>query len=288
MKLTVFPSIHCVNITEENRLEISWHELKNRFSSHQLISEKSAAPVFVGAEFVSGGQRRSTDLSNYFLLVLDYDNGIHFNWFISEHQEYEFILYSTHSHSEKQCKFRVILPFQHPVDPITFRKAGPVLRKRFPDADPASFNLSQAFYLPSCAPSTQHLAFVHHNKGRWFSLEGLKLEMVLLEIETMTKAIKRNQKSRVPSTLTEATRLFSKMDPDHPDLDYHAWVKIGMALKGLFGNEAKNLWISWSRSGQSCKQTEKQLNEKWAGFSTKSPYCFGYLVNRSKEFSHAG
>ena len=187
MKLTVFPSIHCVNVTEENRLEISWQELTKRFCSHQLISDKSAAPVFVGAEFVSDGRRRSTDLSNYSLLVLDYDNGVHFNWFISEHKEYEFILYSTHSHSNEQCKFRVILPFQHPVDPIAYRKAGPVFRKRFPDADPASFTLSQAFYLPSCAPSKQHLAFAHHNKGRWFSLEGLKLEMVLLEIETMTR-----------------------------------------------------------------------------------------------------
>ena len=46
--------------------------------------------------------------------------------------------------------------------------------------------------------------------------------------------------------------------------DYDTWLKIGMSLKGLLGEEGYTLWDSWS--AKSSKYDAKEMKSKWASF----------------------
>ena len=93
--------------------------------------------------------------------------------------------------------------------------------------------------------------------------------------------VKRKQytinRSSYSSTLTkdqEAELCLAHLDPD---MDYHDWITIGMALKAHGCSCA--VWDAWSRSGQTYKPGE--CERKWNSFQG-SGVGFGTVVNMAK------
>lgn len=68
-----------------------------------------------------------------------------------------------------------------------------------------------------------------------------------------------------------------------PADDYEVWIKVGMILKAEFGENAYNLWDSWSSKSESYNP-EIMLN-KWASF-TGSGVGMGTLVAMGKEYGY--
>jgi P4 family phage/plasmid primase-like protien len=65
----------------------------------------------------------------------------------------------------------------------------------------------------------------------------------------------------------------------HPDDDYDEWVKVGMALKGKFGEAGFDLWDEWSARGSAYKDGE--CREKWATFGSDGRVTMGSIYKRA-------
>ncbi len=88
-------------------------------------------------------------------------------------EPYEYVVYTTYSHTDEEPRYRIVVPFADPVDP-----------KDWPDVwagvnrllgminDPATKDCSRLHFMPSCPPDAEPQS--HHNgTGRFFSVEDI-------------------------------------------------------------------------------------------------------------------
>ena len=100
-------------------------------------------------------------------LLLDVDKNMTMKHIMTKlGDDIEYVIYTTFSHSDKQDKFRVIIPFSQPlmVDDIAGRAESII--ETFPGVDHASFTVSQCFYFHSGPmPTDGRRPFTYHNQG---------------------------------------------------------------------------------------------------------------------------
>ena len=63
--------------------------------------------------------------------------------------------------------------------------------------------------------------------------------------------------------------------------DYETWVKIGMALKSQFGDEAFDLWDNWSCAGYPGHDS-KECRRKWASFKRTTGVAVGSIFHEAR------
>ncbi|MES0385964.1 MAG: PriCT-2 domain-containing protein, partial [Hyphomicrobium sp.] len=63
--------------------------------------------------------------------------------------------------------------------------------------------------------------------------------------------------------------------------DYETWVKIGMALKSQFGDEAFDLWDNWSCAGYPGHDS-KECRRKWASFRRTTGVAVGSIFHEAR------
>lgn len=288
--LTIFEGYNRLDVLSSNQHRLKWPSVVAGLTKLRVADDKAQVKMFTGAEFKPNGRRQAEDLLDYSLLVLDFDETVHYNWFISTYSDYAFILYTSWNHcwnkqagevDREVCRFRVILPLKSPANAEKYRQARPALKKMFPDADPASFAISQAFYLPSCPPDREQLFFSFVSRGKALDLDELWADAIIAQAQAEIDQPFFSFNGE--NTLEDAERVLGKVSADLP---YTDWIKVGSCLREMFGDAAQDLWVRWSMSGAKCDQNELQLQRKYSGLSTEHPYGFGFLVNKSKEFSN--
>lgn len=120
------------------------------------------------------------------LLILDIDNDptkdrpqLRVEQAVKLFGEYEFVLYTSFNHRNPAKgnvdKFRIVFPLNTycPKDEWELRRER--MKYQWPYADPASFTLSQIFFLPVTSPERQASYQFHHNKGHWYDWQEIKV-----------------------------------------------------------------------------------------------------------------
>lgn len=116
-------------------------------------------------------RRLSANLVAMSMLVIDFDGGLPLEAVRDRFGGYEFICYTSISHrTEGKDKFRLILPFTHPMPVSEFKRRVQAI-KRWIDldgenvADDVSYSLGQLFLLPAVRPEGVAQAKNMHNMG---------------------------------------------------------------------------------------------------------------------------
>jgi len=279
---TLFKSAVETSMASAQTLREDWTTFVRRMSKPVVTESKTDVKLLVPAMFNPSGKRCSDDVVQYAMLVLDYDSGMEPEVFVEKHKELEFVLATSHSHTDTKPKFRVYLPLTTAVDVEVYRKARSHFIERFPEADPASFNLSQGFYLPSCPVERQEMFVFHHNEGELLSTDEIKVYALIKSADVLIRRIKQhNEPARKDATLGEAEETLQRISPD---VDYDTWLRIGWILKSMFGDAAADVWVAWSQQGASCDQTDNQLHSKFNSFGSGSTATLGSLVHYSKQY----
>lgn len=110
-------------------------------------------------------KRDSTQYTLVSALILDYDSGKSIQSFIEEYSSFKFYLYTTHSHSSKCTKFRVIMPLETPIpySLIHDRLVKKTLVEYFNGCDASGF--SNFHKIPAINPKADTPYVYHINDG---------------------------------------------------------------------------------------------------------------------------
>jgi hypothetical protein len=288
---TIFPSAFDTKVKPENQYSVPWDKLAKKLQTPTIVSKKEDAKLLVPASFNTKGKRNSDDLITYSALCLDVDDNYHPLVFIKQDfPELEYVVYSSFNHNLNKKtqevdpsihKFRVIIPLKEPITVEQLRTGKDALMKTFPGVDPASFTPSQGFYLPSITEDRKDTFFSHHNKGEVFDFASLNARIFALQAIADVAAMRRPMFQSTQNSLDDVADLLNKTSPDCP---YDVWVKLGMALKSIFGEDAYAVWQKWSETGSSYDSTESKMQSKWRGFRSDGEWSYGYFINRQREF----
>lgn len=154
----------------------NWLDLIIWFKHPFICDDKNDAPMLCGADSMAGFSKEWPHCKDYYMLLLDFDDGLTINEFKLRYKHLEYFLYTSYSHLKdgKTHKFRVLLPLAKPIprDEMAGRKLA--LYDVFPEADPTNFSRFRFFSIPSCPAERKHLAYTHYNQGELFDLHPLK------------------------------------------------------------------------------------------------------------------
>lgn len=84
-------------------------------------------------------------------------------------------------------------------------------------------------------------------------------------------------KKEVP--VGQINRMLTIIDPD--SLSYEDWVKVGMALKSVCGEDGLEIWDEWSSGG--ARRKEGECKFRWKSFKEDGPVGLGTLLFMAKE-----
>lgn len=131
--------------------QMSWQEFVTRLSSPVVRGHKDGE-LFSPVAFI--GKRAKENVTEACMLVLDYDHEADIKRELQMWRErgYTFIAYTTYSHSEKEHRFRVVIPLAAPISADQF----PLLWQwAFASSggkiDRAASDISRMFYTPAVA-----------------------------------------------------------------------------------------------------------------------------------------
>lgn len=296
-------SVQCFNNRFERVLKgtsksFEWSTLKKNLTSRECAKKEDAGMFELtrffsntGFEHVSvtydgqdrrlpvcGESRCKWNVEYVDGLTLDYDAGISVEDFQAKHPDLEYLLYSSYNHDPEKGKhkFRVVIPLKTRVGAAEVANRKAALMKQFPGVDPASFSISQAFYLPSHPPGQTPVRI--ENTGAWFELMRLD---------------KDTARSREPSRepLSTSTRVTSEVDAGKviaaimncmpPDTEYLR------VLKGCDGHSYAPFIVPflfslgyWGKeNGMETEEILDLVEQRWAG--TEHVDSFYRLVDGS-------
>lgn len=114
-------------------------------------------------------------------IVLDFDGSRRIDDIKDEFSELEFILYTTFRHTDKQNKFRVVLPFNRLATRKEIRAKNKSIAETFQEVDHASFSESQSFYLHS--GTDEKNAHAYYNSGLFLDPDWFEDEVIPPRVE---------------------------------------------------------------------------------------------------------
>lgn len=153
--------------------DLPWDELKVLLSTH-IDQEAKGGAVFIPGTLPKNARHIAKNVENITALALDLDeiSQDELLLILSQLARWEYVYYTTHSHSNAAIKARVVLPLAKPITP-----------RQFPDAwerisayigyrnDQKAKDISRLYYLPSARKGAPKEAFT--NEGKFLTLEQL-------------------------------------------------------------------------------------------------------------------
>lgn len=183
MIITLFRSEWEAYTTEDQIIDAEWDDVAEALMIFHRRNTKEEAPMFNLWQFdpnggpgrkyhdksretwddVPGTIRRCTEnAQGLWGLVLDYDKIMTMEQAIDEVDGFDFVLYSSFSHSDEKDKFRVIIPFTRMMTKEEFGLKKDDMKTCFPQVDTASFSMSQAMFLHSGTDKNKAIALRGH------------------------------------------------------------------------------------------------------------------------------
>lgn len=207
--------------------EMSWDDLvaklskpiitKETIAEYKRMSKDEQANIkdvggFVGGHIANGGRRVKGAVQKRYLLTLDADSPSSnlldvLNFEISD---LEYVVYSTHSHTPKSPRYRLILPTDRPMtceeyQAVARRIAGDVGIECF---DPTTYEPERLMFWPS-SPSDIEPVFIH-NKGKMLSVDEVLTRYADWHDTSLWPNSKRADTIRLHAIKSKATRSLSR------------------------------------------------------------------------------
>lgn len=193
--ITIIGNIGDNKITSEKVVSTDWKEVKGDFISKHDVKEEKDGTAFIGASFLSSEddgvefvtnndgvaitdsngdkivKRVKDNIDQYYVLTLDYDDGMTVDEAKERFGELEHLGYTSHNHKKGDIeKFRVVFPLTEPVSPENISNRKDDILSWAESADKSTLTISRAFYLPSCPISRLEHAEVWCNNGKLLDL----------------------------------------------------------------------------------------------------------------------
>lgn len=167
----------------------SWAEWVEDLVEHERRGEKDGPAVVMG-DVPDGERRAKKNVRSVHAIGIDVEHK-------SEEQveaaltalsPYEFVVYTTYSHTPEEARYRIVVPFAEPVDP-----------KRWPEVwdgvnrlvsminDPATKDCSRLHFLPSCSSDAEPQS-THNGTGHFLSAE--EIEPPYFSVESIEKKLR--------------------------------------------------------------------------------------------------
>lgn len=182
INLCLYNSIYEAYVHKDDQIECTFEELVNYFTEEQkYLEDKTDGLLFnccsykteyLSPETVKNARGPVTDyirrckenVNTISCLLLDVDGTMSLDDSIKQWQDYEFLIYSTHSNSVSKEKFRLVIPLKTPLTLEEFDTRHTSMIEEF-SVDGASFTISQCFYLPSYGDNNKDISYVYWNKS---------------------------------------------------------------------------------------------------------------------------
>jgi AAA domain-containing protein len=181
---------------QDNRVQehaTTWPELKTILTRH-LVRPKKEGPLWSPTRYQPGTTRGNKQVDSLGALVLDFDHGIRWPDVVSLWERWEYVIHTTHNHTDEAPRWRAVFPLARDVLAEAWlpfwRRAAHFFGSS--TADPSCKEPARIYYLPSHPPGVKCYAGAH---------EGLLLdpdELPALPPEAApSRQVSRNGK-RVP------------------------------------------------------------------------------------------
>jgi len=182
-----------------------------KMADNPIVNEnKNTAPYILPWEVLDTGNKTIENAGNYNMIMIDYDDGVNINDMLSflTSKNYNYLLYTTHSHKPEHHKFRVFIPLKQSIpgslhrNRLAWRCFKDNFINSFPECDKSSFNRS-GFYLPNHKKGCEYLTY-NYTKGESFMLDFTFMKSMIKE------NIKIERKERMLSLMNEDKKLSVK------------------------------------------------------------------------------
>lgn len=114
---------------------------------------------------------------SYTMLIFDSDIGYTIEEFIEQFKEYQFVLFTTFSHTEDQHRFKAFFPLKQPlkIDTLRTKFFKSWMQKKYPFNDEGVLKFFKC-YLPNCKSLDTYR--YHINEGRQYHFDDFKDEIL--------------------------------------------------------------------------------------------------------------
>lgn len=102
------------------------------------------------------------------------------------------------------------------------------------------------------------------------------------EDKSPKKSQNRQEDEKVEIPIHQVNRMLAQLSPD--DVTYEDWVKVGMVLKYLYGEDGLEIWDEWSKYG--ARRKEGECKSRWRSFGdevVEGCVGFGTLLYLAKD-----
>ena len=225
------------NANVDFEVDLEWQDLVEVLLDRQLSPKKHLVPMYNLWTFNTddeGRCRRCKALAKLcYGLVLDYDDNLTLTEALELFDGFEAAIYTTYSHSDKQDKFRVVIPFTKPVAFNDMMKKREAMIAAFPGCDKASFTPSQAFYLH--APGILGPSFTCHLEGEMIDPDVFaEVEPVVYQPQNIT-----SDRADIDFSDKDAyTQMMLNSLQTCSDLRYHDSVMLALMIRHAYGSFA--------------------------------------------------
>lgn len=282
----------CKNFAHAESKEAAWPDFRRALTKSVAYPSKAAS---VKRAAIVGGLRadetagRADNVATRTVAMLDYD-ALPDDTTLDDVElaltlglDCAFVAYSTFRHTPDAPRFRVAVPLDHEAGKGDYRATVDALADAIglDGLDACSYTLNQLMFLPSHQEGVKPWSlaqdgepFAVRQGGGIVSgaaVDGDDLD----ELDGLAVTV-ANQ----PLDLTgDQVATILENYPPH-DLDYDAWLRVGMALYHQTQGQGYETWVKWSE--QSPKHDARQMRTKWRSFGgSAQPVTMASIIKAS-------
>lgn len=219
---------------------------------------------FVAAEFGDDGRRLGENIRSLTAFVLDFDSGKTTRETIEDRLAgLAYSAYTSYSHLPDAPRWRVVVPYTHPITPDQHRRVYEHFQHLFDgDLDPSCAKPAQIYFTPACPHDAMDQYEMLYREGDLFDPNELPVPDA--DPVDLDEAGEPGPTESAGDELARLKDALTFLDPDPRDL----WIKVGMAIKHDLGDDGMATWLEWSQ--RSSKFSMSEAVTQWNSLKPKS------------------
>jgi len=181
-----------VTQTTPTRKDLTWPDLVDFATTFQptTANVKDDLPLWSATIYRPETTRGKAGVLAVSCLALDYDHGATFDEGCAHWQDYQFVAHTSWSHTEKEHRYRIIVPLTSPIPASQYAKLWDwAWKKTGGKIDEQPKDTSRGWFVPALRPDKPRETFVNNDKGTpfldWSQLPDQEEPMPLEEVEEM-------------------------------------------------------------------------------------------------------
>jgi hypothetical protein len=286
---------YCKNFASAETKEVDWDAFARPLTRSVEFPSKEASikrGAFIGGVREDESRGREANVRWRTVATIDYDalavgiDEVEFTLQLS--LDCAFVAYSTFRHTPDAPRVRLCLPLERPVSEAEYGAiVDEIVRTVGLGApDKCSYVMNQLMFLPSHRPGVEPWS-LRNDGAAWPVGEVVPVDEAVVgtangtdDAEDDGDDLMRLVAAR-PLDITEGEVDAALETYEAEDLDYDAWLRVGMALYHQFqgGDEGWGRWLAWSE--KSGKHDPRQMRTKWRSFGSGSrerPVTFASVI----------